>query len=329
MTDVLELLKRADPVDSERLRADEPPREVLAAILASAPEHEPRPRRRILIPAAGLGLAAALAVLLLTGGHGRTVDAAAAAALRDVADAARAQPPTLPVGARGVLYFRVESEFALPMAGEPPFHRGIDSEDDVAFLARAKSTQEVWVGDDRGLVRNTTGAPVFPTERDRAAWVEAGRPRLPRASTFEDELGGIERLRIPTDPDALLEYLEDRAADGDHGPAYIFETQIAGYLQEWGVTPAQRAALYEVAARLPGIELLGRRTDPEGRTGIAFATRAEDRAERVTLIIDPDTGELLAKTSVTLSDSPIPAGTTGSQTFHSPVRVPAIGELPR
>jgi len=94
------------------------------------------------------------------------------------------------------------------------------------------------------------------------------------------------------------------------------------------VTPDQRAALYEVAALLPGIELLGRIRGPQGRAGIGFAMRPEDRAERVTLIIDPDTAELMAITTVTLPGSPSPPGTTGSQTFSSPVLVESVGERP-
>jgi hypothetical protein len=327
MTEVLELLKRSDPVDAAALRAEEPPRATLEAILASPPPRTPRRRGRLLVPAFGTGLAAVIAVAVFVGGGARP-DEAAAAALRKVADVARAQPPTLPPGDGRLLYFRTTSDVSLPMAGEPPFHRGIDSEDDVAFVVRVHNTQEVWAGEDHGLVRNTSGTPSFPTERDREAWAAAGRPRLPQAERFDSELRGIERLRIPTDPDALLDYLEDRAADGEHSAAYIFEELIGDYLREWGVTPEQRAALYEVAARLPGIELLGRRTDPQGRTGIAFAMRAEDRAERVTLIIDPDTGELLAITRVTLPESPIPAGTAWSQTFSSPVLVDGIGERP-
>jgi hypothetical protein len=330
MTDVLELLRRDDPVDADRLRAEEPPRETLTTILASPPPRRPRrprARGRLLVPAVGAALAAIVAVAVLVGGGARP-DEAAAAALRKVADVARAQPPTLPAGDGRLLYFRTDSEVPLPMAGEPPFHRGIDSEDDVAFLVRTRNTQEVWVGEHRGLVRNTSGAPAFPSERDREAWIAAGRPRLPQADSFDSELQGMERLRIPTDPDALLDYLHDRAADRDHGEAYIFEDLIGDYLREWGVTPEQRAALYDVAARLPGIELMGRRTDSQGRTGVAFAMRAEDRAERVTLLIDPDTAELLAITRVTLPGSPIPPGTTWTQTFSSPVLVDGMGERP-
>ena len=327
MTELLELLKRSDPVDAAALRAEAPPRATLESILASPPPRKPRRRARMLVPALGAGVAAVVVTALLVGGGARP-DEAAAAALRKVANVARAQPPVLAPGDGRLLYFRTDSEYSLPMAGEPPFHRGIDSKDDVAFLVDMESTQEVWVGEHRGLVRNTTRAPAFPSERDREAWVAAGRPRLPRSGTSDSPLDGVERLHIPTDPDALLAYLEKRAEDGDHGASYIFEQLIGDYLREWGVTPEQRAALYEVAARLPGIELQGPTTDPRGRPGVGFAMRAEDRAERITLIIDPDTAELLAITTVTLPGSPIPPGTTGSQTFSSPVLVDAEGERP-
>ena len=56
MTDVLELLRQADPVDDRGLRAETPPEDRLEAILSSRPPSNPRRRRsltRVLVPAAG------------------------------------------------------------------------------------------------------------------------------------------------------------------------------------------------------------------------------------------------------------------------------------
>jgi hypothetical protein len=177
-------------------------------------------------------------------------------------------------------------------------------------------------------VRQTIGNPRFPSARDRRAWIDAGRPNLPDADTFENKMGGgIERSRISTDPDELLEQLKHDAEDGDHGNGYIFSELIAGYLREPGVDPKQRAALYEVAARLPGIELIGTRKDREGRRGTAFASTNDEGNGRVTLIIDPDTGVLLAKRTVSLPGNPIPAGTvTEDSTFTAPAIVDTVGD---
>ena len=266
MTDVLDLLKRADPVDAKELRSHEPPADVLEAILAT-PQRDasrrerqsragraPRARRpHLLLPAAGLGLAAVIAVAVLVGGGARP-DEAAAAALERLADAARTQPPTRAPGDGRFLYFQSESKGFLAMAGERPFHRGIRTPDDFGFLLNFRSTQEAWVGDSNGFVRNTSTAPTFATPRDRQAWEEAGRPRLPGASDQDSPTNSpIERLRIPTEPAALVDYMRARAEEQDESNAWIFGTLFTDYLREWGLTPEQRAALYEAAARLPGV----------------------------------------------------------------------------
>jgi len=323
MTDVLELLKEADPADVHDLRREGPPRDVLAAILASPPPARPRavrPRKRwrtrVLAPAAGLVAATLAAVLLVPGGGGRGVESATAAALERIADVARAQPPTLPPGDHRFLYFRLET-------------KGFMARDHFRFLLDFRSTQESWVGERNGLVRNTGEAPTFASPRDRAAWEAAGRPKLPGA--WEDETptnSPIERLRIPTDPGALLDHLRARADRNDEDNGWIFATLITDYLREWGVTPEQRAALYGAAARLPGVELLGERTDPEGRRGTGFAMDNPREHMRQTLIVDPDTAELLAQVSETLPGGPIRAGATTTTVFHAPVLVASAGERP-
>jgi hypothetical protein len=328
MTDVLELLRQADPVDDGQLRAETPPEDRLQAILASRPTAGGRRRRsltRVLVPVGGLAAVVAITVALVAGGD--RVDTAAAAALHRIADVARAQPPTLAPGDHRFLYVRLEGEGFLAMASEPPYHRGIRTADDFGFLLDFNSTQEVWIGENGGRVRNRMSAPSFATARDRQVWETAGRPKLPSASDDEFPLdSGSERLQIPSEPDELLTYLERRAADSDEGNTWIFTTLITDYLREWGVTPDQRAALFDAAARLPGIELLGTRRDPAGRSGVGFAMVDEQEHTRYTLIIDRHTGELLAELHETMPGGPIPAGATGYTTFESPALVDAIGD---
>ncbi|MEA2332601.1 MAG: hypothetical protein QOH58_2739 [Thermoleophilaceae bacterium] len=291
-----------------------------------------RPREllltRVVLPA-GTAVAAAVIAAVLLGGGASSVDSAAAAALRDAAAVARSQPAT-PLPREGeYLYVRVTSRPSLALAASPPFQRGIDSEEDFGFSVVVPSVQEVWVGEDGGRVRNANGQPAFVTDRDRRAWIAAGRPPLPGNEVFEDDFDTpLVRLDLPTDPDALYERLEREVAErgSDHGPAYMFTELVADWLRAWGATPAQRAALFEVAARIPGVEALGPRTDPAGREGLGFAMRDEDD-NRVTLIVDPRTSQLLGEISVTLPGSPIPAGTVvESSTFSAPKIVDAVGE---
>jgi hypothetical protein len=333
MTDVLDMLKQADPVQVERLRAEPPPLDMLEAILAAEPaKRVPRRggnRRRALALAGGVA-AAALALVLVVGGRGESVDTAAAAALREIASAARSHPEPARPAPGQFLHRRIDGIGVMVMGPERPFRREIHSRADFGFRVQFRHSQDMWEGPTGGRVRNFMGDFSFPADRDRRAWIDAGRPALPPGGTDESDLGidGTEWIDIPTEPDALLAKLQHDAEDGDHGPGYIFGTLIEGYLREVGTTRAQRAALFEVAARLPGIALLGRRTDRDGRTGIGFAMDDED-GNRTTLIVDPESGHLLASSQVTLPGGAIPAGTVvADATFQPPVVVDALGERP-
>ena len=66
-------------------------------------------------------------------------------------------------------------------------------------------------------------------------------------------------------------------------------------LRETATLPAVRAALYEVAARIPGVELIGNVTDRAGRAGVAVAMTDTKSRTRQVLILDPKTSQLLAE----------------------------------
>ena len=72
-------------------------------------------------------------------------------------------------------------------------------------------------------------------------------------------------LDLPSDPDALYAMLKTEAEGNGNGTFQEMFTLVGDALRENYTTPAQRAALYEVTARLPGIELVGRTVDSAGR----------------------------------------------------------------
>ncbi len=201
-------------------------------------------------------------------------------------------------------------------------------------------------------------APVL--DRDRAAWVAAGRPRLSTSSSLLLRSGGppileglalvvlaapaspgagsapavlldwrraLRRLQsLPTDPEALRAWLQDRVTGMEFFPgtcpsatarcstdAKLFGAAGA-LLQLPMAAPALRAALYRVVAGLHGIELLGATTDEAGRPGVSVAMTAG--GVRYELIFDPHSSTLLAMRDVTVtrispSDRrwpPVPAG---------------------
>jgi hypothetical protein len=79
---------------------------------------------------------------------------------------------------------------------------------------------------------------------------------------------------------------------GHSEPSLVFK-EIGDLLRETGASPALRAALYEVAAGLPGVELVGEVSDGLGRSGIAVAYVREK--VRFEFIFDPATSNLLGE----------------------------------
>jgi hypothetical protein len=78
--------------------------------------------------------------------------------------------------------------------------------------------------------------------------------------------------------------------------------RIGELLASADATPELRAALYRVAAGLPGVELGGATADPSGRPGVAVSMTYSQRgaAVRASMIFDPETSELLARVEVLL-----------------------------
>jgi hypothetical protein len=271
------------------------------ARLELAARIERRRRRRALLPAVGLAVAAGAAAFALIGvGDEAGIDARAAAVLRQAAERTRAQPP-IPSGT--ALYTKSVNAWMTTWA-------------DVGnFSVLVPQVREAWIEQDRTIIRVTPGEPKFLSERDRQRWVAAGRPELREGGprTFVVENPGTSDL--PSNPDALYAAIEDEARGHSEGTHRQMFTRVGDYLREASesaiLTLEQRAALYEVAARIPGIEFIGEVRDPVGRKGVAVAMEQRSDGVRHTLVIDPVSGMLLAEEEVTLAQNfyGYPAGT--------------------
>jgi hypothetical protein len=283
-----------DP-DPERVRA------AWTSLWRTLEDHGPPvPRRwsgrRARLAVASGAVAAAVAVTLalpalLPGG---AASAEAARVLRRLAGVAADQPPQPPPAPGQYVYTRSRGfQTYLYVTG-----RGLSN---IAF--RQWATREVWIGPDgSGRLLESRGDPEFLSAQDRAAWVAAGRPVLdPTGRTTDDAFGpgGLHFLDLsglPTDPQELLAVIEEREIVG--GPEGDWETFVivGDLLRETYAPPALRAALYEVAANLPGVEYVGVVQDDLGRRGVAVAsTHGGVRHE---LIFDPETARLLGERQV-------------------------------
>jgi hypothetical protein len=254
----------------------------------------PPPRRRarrrwpFALAASATAAAAALAVVLLQSG---SPDSAAAAVLERTARTAADQPATAPPRPGQFVYTKSRSlnETTSVTHGQ-------------AINTLADQTREAWIGTDgSGRLRETSSNSRFMSARDRQAWIAAGRPDLGGEyhSDGQFKRGGLyffDLSKLPTDADSLKETIEERKVEGGPpGDAETF-TIVGDMLRETYASPPLRAALYRVAAGLPGVELIGDVKDEDGRTGTAVGYTKD--GTRNDLIFDPTTSALLGERTV-------------------------------
>lgn len=263
-------------------------------------------RRRWLVAATAAAAAVAIAVFvpIIRPGTGGA-SAEAAELLREAGRAAAQQPAVVPVD--GYRYTKSEGAI-LSTFGDGP-----------GFSALVPVVRESWIAPDgSGRILTTHEEPLFLGPRDRQRWEDAGRPSIGEDETTEERFGPGELwyedlAGLPTDPDALFEVIRSRA---EHNEAIEAEMLVivGDLLRETVAPPELRAALYEVAARIPGIEIV-EVTDaavdssggtlaplPAGRRGVAVAVESDYSGARIRheLVFDPNTSEMIAERQVLL-----------------------------
>lgn len=149
--------------------------------------------------------------------------------------------------------------------------------------------------------------------------------------------GGFFGPALPTAPAALLRAIEQevRATNAPPTPANEFSL-ITGRLLIDATSPTLRSALFSVVAHLPGVRLLGQRSDEIGRRGVAVMAPGASYTGQV-MIFDPNTSRVLETELIYLrragSGTPgapsFPAGTPNSYTVYlSQAIVNSIEDLP-
>jgi len=247
-----------------------------------------RRRRRLVAPAvAAVAAAVAVTVVLSSGGQG--TPSAAAATLKRAALVAAGHPSLVP-GPGQYLYTKSVDAYeatTVPAGGAS-----------AAYSVLVPHVREIWLGPQGGRLYETSGTPRFVAPQDRERWIADGRPRLTEPPA-ETALPPAKPLDLPSDPDALYDRLEQQAARTDNPVPIEMFTLVGDSLRETSATAPQRAALYQVAARIPGVELVGTVRDSAGREGTAVAITAH--GIRNTLIFDPTTSALLGEESIALA----------------------------
>lgn len=275
--DELELVRR---FYAEAPRVDDAAREGALARLRRARRWGAP--RRISLLAAILGALVIGALVLAQLGPG----SAATAELRRLATIAGVHD--LAAGTRPVVYEAAE-------VMEPQEFSSL--ENDTSFTIQVRAGVETWRAPTGEILQVKHILDVrFASEADRRAWDDSGRLEIPEAGDIErnqapsGEIPSLDLSELPLDSDALLDTVR-----GGWWPEPILNDEatlfaLAELLARGDASPQLRHVLFDAAASLDGIELLGDATDPLGRRGVGIGLGPEER--RVTLIVDGDTSAL-------------------------------------
>ncbi|MEU0405756.1 CU044_5270 family protein [Streptomyces sp. NPDC006197] len=287
----------------------------------------------IAAPVAACAVVAGVAVLApqdgSAGSPGRvsTAQPASPEAVRVLSGAALAAASAPAPDARPGGYVYVKSLVA---------HAGRDAVGGPAALPPAHQ-REVWLsvdGSRPGLLREPGAAdtelgvelPVYELEHRGAT------PRKTTAAAAPPSVTNPTHAYVatlPTDPAVLLRLIRDQTrADGGDADQRAF-TAIGTLLAETWAPPEVTAALYEAAARIPGVTVLPSAKDAAGREGVAVARTSH--GEQTQWIFDRTTSAFLGERTVLTENTS--AGRTGTVLGVSAVlakaAVPARGEQPK
>ncbi len=263
------------------------------------PSRTPRRRTRPSILAAAFVAVIALSIAAIqvmlppgSGGPGT-----AQATLGDLALKAGATESSVPDPGSYYLYIR-SSGFV--------FRTNTDIPSDASWSFIAPVSREKWLASDgSGRVLERYGKPIFVSSADRMAWRAAGSPELiPSRDDALYEPGGLSPRdlgAIPLDPSSLADLI---SSGGVAPPTTDVGNDslgvIAALLGEVSTSPELRSSLFLATAELPGIESLGRLSDPTGRVGTGIGI--VESGVRTELIFDGSTTALLSS-SVARVDS--------------------------
>ena len=217
------------------------------------------------------------------------LNTAAAAVLNHLALVASDQPaPSVP-GPGQYLYVSSTEAYTATIAIQPN-----------SFTELRPENRQIWIAaNGSGRIKESFGQPTFLSAHDRNVWEAAGRQTIPQGPTeMSFGPGGLANgptnlANLPTNPSALAAKIDSRKIES--GPPGLAEdfTQVGDLLRETDASPALRSALYQVAARIPGVETLGTVADHSGRMGVGVAY--VHNGLRHELIFNPRTSALLGE----------------------------------
>jgi hypothetical protein len=296
MTEELDLVRRfrADEPDAGEDAITAARAALTRAIAAATPA--PRPTRRHHSARAwrlrGALVTAALAIAVLAvwpfgSGEGPSVSPALAATLNRLAQIA------------------ASGSSLVPHRGQYLFVASASNQESDAIVngkecvTHAPERRQVWIGaNGSGLLRESFGTATFTSAADRRLCDAMPKGAISQPGTsnlwFAPHCFSIgpnnDVNALSTDPRKLL--VQMRRADGGPRSASEDFVHVGDFLRETDARPALRAALYEAAALIPGVRLLGTVRDHLGRGGLGVAYGNHQ------LIFNPRTAALMAEQTI-------------------------------
>jgi len=171
--------------------------------------------------------------------------------------------------------------------------------------------EEMWVAENgSGRLRSVVGEPRFLGPRDRARWEAAGSPEFAAGvsdHTFPEGTLAYENANsLPATLPELEGEVREEVASRDVPIDIAVFQRVGELLSRSDAPPSLRAALYRLAARLPGVSLIGDTTDASGRAGVAVGLtyKVSGARVRVLMIFDEETSALLSQERILLDRAP-------------------------
>lgn len=183
----------------------------------------------------------------------------------------------------------------------------VSGQGDEAWSAVQGTVQQTWIAaDGSGRIRSVFGEARFLGARDRERWEGTGSSEF--ASGVSDKAFPVGALpyedvsSLPTDVGALARLLRGQVVSEEPPTEVGVFLRVGELLARSDASPELRAALFRMAAELPGVALVGATTDPIGRPGTAVAMTYRDGGARVRVLMffDEQTSELLAQQQILL-----------------------------
>ncbi len=341
------LVREADPVRGVRVPVGASAEARWRFVQVTAQRPSRSRRRRIVLPTAvvvAVATIVAVALVEVVPGPGSGSQTAAAAVL-DQAAANVAQEAS-DLGPGQYLFTETQSEIRETVY-KPAANGTVMT---VAAVAQFGRTEETWVdASGKGRTVWVGGALQYPSPADQQVFGSQGPqwamslglvlgPNTSGGGSSSTAQTPYDGSGLPTSPSALaaalprIQFAGSASSVPTSGPEAIFERAallLAG--PTTGLTPSLSAALLQVMASQPGVELLGRVTDHEGRQGIGVALPAANGPGVNELVIDPSSGAVLESRFAVPPAPPVPTScieTAAGQDCSSQVLVSSLDSSP-